>query len=384
MAPAAAACLLAYPVLVLAALVHSVAVRKPAAAPWGLHPAAVCAGAAYFALLLVLPAVELVAAYWIFCGALGLCFLACIDAAWQAAADVDEPPQSSRYTMFLCRCDDPFTTRFDICNPLDWACAAAACVMDPLLLTAAGVASFGFPPSTLSPKQVAPFEFGDDASATLLMQQPATRAAGLALALAVVAAHAVAYVAQRVPGVPPAASAAATVLGGACLIPVITQLALACLSDFRYFYAVLLYLPAATFLGGAPPPRRAVTPCCTSVRFSSTFVAVERAWKASIACGCVALAAQGHDIAQAGLGLFGNVCLGGALLSMDKPCTLRGVARVRALCHAISFIGLGVTVAIRYGAENARLFGWGALVCIVCAFVVMCACSCSRRQKNSG
>lgn len=371
MRPVAFYCrLLFHPPLVAGALLQSTVTRKPVETLDAVHPGWAAAGAAFTALLCTLPAAEIASAYWIFCGCMGLAFLLAIDFTYQCA---DAAMLRFRARITLVVCNSAFIkTGFDCCNPWDFA-ALLSCALDPLFLAAAGASPFGYARALtmVSPAPVATFEFAEDASNGVLLQLQHDSVRWVAVA--VVALHAMAFIAARLYPSPSAAGNAAAVLGGALLIPCIVHLARAALCDFRFFYAIVIYLPAAVFMGG-----HAVR---GNVYYSRWFIAVERGFKATVACACVAMAATGHDIAQAAIAVFANACLGAMLLTSLK-CTAQGVARTRALGHGLSIVAVAVSIAVRYGAPDARMFGWGALICLGAVYTVACCCAIHRDDDD--
>lgn len=366
-------CRLAFhPVFVAGALLQSTFTRKPVETLDAVHPGWAVAGAAFTALLCTLPAAEIASAYWIFCCCIGLSFLLAMDFTYQCA-DAAMLRYRARCTILVCNNNAMITTTgFDARNPWDVA-ALLSCALDPLFLAAAGASPFGYARglNMVAPYPVAPFEFAEDASNGVLLQVQHDSMRWVAVA--VVALHAVAFIAARLCPAPSAAGNAAAVFGGALLIPCIVHLARAALSDFQFFYAIVMYLPAAVFMGG-----HAVR---GNVYYSRWFIAIERGFKATVACACVAMAATGHDIAQAAMAVFANACLGAMLLTSQK-CTSRGVARTRALGHGLSIVAVAVSIAVRYGAPDARMFGWGALICLGAVYTVACCCAMHRKEED--
>jgi hypothetical protein len=263
------------------------------------------------------------------------------------------PPRSS---FVICECGCVHgVTRFDVLNWRDWL-SLWSIVADPLYLAAVGVASFGYSVPPLSPKPIQAFDFAIDTSASLLFID-----ADIAGTIIAVIAVALSQAALFLP-----------VIGSAMLF-VLVRIVLASYNTSPYFLLLLPFVTAALLRVDAPST-------FSNVSYLPRFVVIERACKQVCAVGCIILYCQGHDVAQAALALSANVLMGGLLLGVQK-CTTPFISNLRALCHGFSIIGLATTVAIRYGAENARLFGWGALGTLI-GFYCVIAC-CLKRDEDA-
>jgi hypothetical protein len=268
------------------------------------------------------------------------------------------PPRTS-FVHCECGCVHG-VTRFDVLNWRDWL-SLWSIVADPLYLAAVGVTSFGYSVTPLSPKPVQAFEFATDSSANLLfLFSRQAEIAGIVIAIIAVA------LSQAALFLP--------VIGSAMLF-VLVQIVLASYNTSPYFLLLLPFVTAALLRVDAPAT-------LSNVSYLPRFVVIERACKQVCAAGCIILYCQGRDIAQAALALSANVIMGGLLLGVQK-CTTPFISNLRALCHGFSIIGLATTVAIRYGSENARLFGWGALGTLIGFYCVIACCFKTREDEDA-
>ena len=268
-------------------------------------------------------------------------------------------PQPTSFVICECGCINK-KTRFDTCNWRD--CASLwSIVADPLYLAAVGVSTFGYSVVPLSPKPVESFEFAANASSDLLLlYSESSTLAGTVLALIAVAL-----------------SQAALLLPvlGSFMLFILTHILLASYNTSPYLLILLPFITAALLRVDAPST-------LSNVAYLPRFIVIERVCKQVCAVGCVILYCQGHDIAQAALALSGNVIMGGLLLGTRK-CTAPSISTLRALCHGMSIVGLATTVAIKYGSENARLFGWGALATLFVFYLIITFCFKKRTDDDT-
>lgn len=266
-------------------------------------------------------------------------------------------PHSPSFVFCECGCITR-KTRFDVLNWRD--CASLwSIVADPLYLAAVGVSTFGYTIVPLPPKPVETFEFAADASSDLLLLN-SPKLAGTVLALVAVALSQAALI------VP--------VLGSFMLFT-LSHILLASYNMSPYLLILLPFITAALLRVDAPST-------LSNVSYLPRFIVIERVCKQVCAVGCVILHCQGRDIAQAALALSANVIMGGLLLGTRK-CTVPSISTLRALCHGMSIVGLATTVAIKYGSENARLFGWGALGTLFCFYLIITFCFKKRDSEDN-
>jgi hypothetical protein len=254
---------------------------------------------------------------------------------------------------------------FDIANVWDWL-SLGAIVVDPLLMAAAGATTFGYNVTLVDPQPRAEFPFAAASSGSIMMTLENLNSLGLGLSLFCVAVH---TLLQCQPANSRLRRFTSVTTAPIILIVVHCILAVQRISPAMLF-PLLIYLP--TCLLYDPPPQS--VPWYTNTRFNSKFVIYDRILKVFAAIVCPALAATGHDVAQAGVSVTFNVLLGGMLLS-SETCTIPFVSRTRALGHGFSTVAVATSIAVRYGAPSAETFGWGALLTILFLYSVMCCCS---------
>lgn len=264
-------------------------------------------------------------------------------------------PDTTSFVFCECCCITR-KTRFDVINWRDLA-SLWSIVADPLYLAAVGVSTFGYTILPLPPKPVESFEFAANASSDLLLL---SNLAGTVLALIAVA---LSQAALLVP-----------VLGSFMLF-ILTHILLASYNMSPYLLILLPFITASLLRVDAPST-------LSNVSYLPRFIVIERACKQVCAVGCVILHCQGRDIAQAALALSANVVMGGLLLGTRK-CTVPSISTLRALCHGMSIVGLATTVAIKYGSENARLFGWGALGTLFVFYLIITFCFKKRKDDDT-
>ena len=255
---------------------------------------------------------------------------------------------------------------FDVANIWDWL-SLGAIVIDPLLLAAAGATTFGYNVTLADPQPRVDFPFATTSSGNLMLTLNSSLSmVGLGISLACIAVHTLLQCQaddsklRRFTAI----TSAPLILAVVHCILGVQRISAALL------FPLLLYLPTCLLYD---PPASSV-PWFTNTRFNSKFVIHDRIIKVLCANLGPVLAATGHDVAQAGVSVTFNVILGGMLLATET-CTIPFIARTRALGHGFSIVAVATSVAVRYGAPSAELFGWGALITLLFLFSVMCCCS---------
>ena len=278
------------------------------------------------------------------------------------------PLRTSHLTSMYCM-NRSIDTMFDWVNPADWV-SLLSISLDPLFLAAVGLCNFRFVPTAapLPPIPSATFDFADEAAGHMLMQYSAQQATdGLIVALVLVGVLSVLPMSLRI------GATAESGIAGTAIVPITSQLMVAAFTVHpAYLGGLAVYLPRVL----APPDQ----PGYSNVRYSPRFVACERAIKIITATSCVALAYTGRDLAQAAVAIFSNIFIGVLLLVCRNTVWAHGIIRV--LGHGFSIVAIAVAVAVRYGAPNAKMFGWGALFALLVGFSFVCMCSALRRRSE--
>lgn len=254
---------------------------------------------------------------------------------------------------------------FDIANVWDWL-SLGAIVVDPLLMAAAGATTFGYNVTLVDPQPKIDFPFAATTSGNVMLTHNNLPSVGLGLSLLCVVLHT--FLQCQLPNNRLRRFTSVTT-APIILVVVHCILAVNRISP-AILFALLFYLP--TCLLYDPPPH--TVPWYTNTRFNSKFVIYDRIIKVLAAIACPALALTGHDVAQAGVSVTFNVILGGMLL-YSETCSIPFISRTRALGHGFSIVAVATSIAVRYGAPSAEVFGWGALITLLFLFSVMCCCS---------